>query len=52
MQNLFVSLQLLLNRVTAVKHLPVHHYSADYILWSFGIIELIAHLIAGHEQTQ
>ena len=35
------SLQLVLCRVPAVKRLPVHHYSADYIFWSFGIIGLI-----------
>ena len=29
-------------RVAAVKRLPVHQYSADYIFWSFGIIELIS----------
>ena len=23
------------------KRLPVHHHSADYIFWSFGIIEFI-----------
>ena len=33
------SLQLMLCRVAAVKRLPVHHDSADYIFWSFGIIE-------------
>ena len=34
-------LQLLLCCVAAVKRLPVHHYSAYYIFWSFGIIEFI-----------
>ena len=41
------SLQLALCSVAAVKHLPVHHHSADgylflyyYIFWSFGIIWL------------
>ena len=28
-------------RVAAVKRSPVHHHSADYIFWFFGIIELI-----------
>ena len=28
-------LQLMLCHVATVKHLPVHHYSADYIFWSF-----------------
>ena len=35
------SLQLVLFRVAAVIGLPVHHQSADYIFWSFGIIGLI-----------
>ena len=36
------SLQLVLRRVAAVKHLPVHHHSADYIFSVFsGIIWLI-----------
>ena len=35
------SLQLLLCRVAAVKRLPVHHHSADYIFWSFRVIGLI-----------
>ena len=26
--------------MAAEKLLPVHNYSADYIFWSFGIIEL------------
>ena len=40
----------------------VHHYSADYIICSYGTIECIlvivkpmagvAHIITGHEQTQ
>ena len=37
----FSLLQVLLCRLAAVKGLPVHHYSADYIFWSFGIIEFI-----------
>ena len=36
------SLQLVLCRVVAVKRLPVHHHSADYIFWSYGIIEFIS----------
>ena len=28
-------------RVAAIKRIPVHHYSAHYIFWSFGIIGLI-----------
>ena len=36
------SLQLVLCRVAAVKRLPIHTQSADYIFfWSFGIIGLI-----------
>ena len=31
----------MLCRVAAVKHLPVHHHSADYMFWSFGIIGFI-----------
>ena len=31
----------MLCRVAAVKCLPVHHHSADYIFWTFGIIESI-----------
>ena len=31
----------MLCRVAAVKCLPVHHYSAAYTFWSFGIIEFI-----------
>ena len=38
-QNLF--LQLMLCRVAAVKRLPVHHHSADYISWSFRITGFI-----------
>ena len=34
-------LQLVLCRVAAVKRLPVHHHSADYLFWSFGIIGFI-----------
>ena len=34
-------LQLVLCRVVGVKRVPIHHYSADYIFWSFGIIGLI-----------
>ena len=37
----FSSLQLVLCCMAAVKRLPVHHLSADYIFWSFGIIRLI-----------
>ena len=40
-QFILSSLQLVLCRVVAVKRLPVHHYSADYIFLSFGIIGLI-----------
>ena len=29
----------MLCRVAAVKRLPVHHHSADYIPWSFRITE-------------
>ena len=35
------SLQPVLCRVAAVKHLSVYHYNADYIFWSSGIIWLI-----------
>ena len=35
------SLQLVSCRVAAVKRLPVHHHSPDYIFWSFWIIGLI-----------
>ena len=35
------SLQLKLCRVAAVKILLVHHHSADYIVFSFGIIGFI-----------
>ena len=38
----FSSLQPVLSRVAAVKHLPVHHYSTDNILRSFGIIEFMS----------
>ena len=38
------SLQLLLCRVAAVKSLPIHHHSVDYIFWSFGITEFIFEL--------
>ena len=34
-------LQLVLCRVAAVKRLPIHQYSADYIFWSFRITGLI-----------
>lgn len=27
-------------QINLVKRLPVHHQSAEYILWFFGIIEL------------
>ena len=27
--------------MAAVKRLPVHHYSADYIFWSFGVIGFV-----------
>ena len=40
-QNLFILLQLVLCRVAAVQGLPVHHHSADYNFWFFGIIEFI-----------
>ena len=34
----------MLCRVAAVKRLPIHHQSADYIFWPFGIIEfLVSH---------
>ena len=35
------SLQLELCCVVVVKLLPVHHHIADYIFWSFAIIEFI-----------
>ena len=28
-------------RVAALKSLPVLHHNADYIFWSFGIIEIM-----------
>ena len=31
----------MLCRVAAVKILPVHHHSADYTVWSFGITGFI-----------
>ena len=31
----------MLCRAAAVEHLSVHHHSADYIFWSFGITEFI-----------
>ena len=34
-------LVLVLCRVAVVKRLPVHHHSADYIFWSFGIVGFI-----------
>ena len=40
-QNILYSLQLALCRVAIKKRLPVHHHSADYIVWPFGIIGLI-----------
>ena len=40
-RNYLSSLQLVLCRMAAVKRLPVHHHTADYIFWSFGIIEFI-----------
>ena len=36
-----ISRQLVLCHVAAVKRLPIHYRSADYIFWSFGIIEFI-----------
>ena len=27
--------------MAAIKRLPVHYHSADYIFWFFGIVELI-----------
>ena len=39
-QNLF-PLQMVLCRMAAVKRLPVHHHSVNYIFLSFGIIEFI-----------
>ena len=38
-------LQLVLCRVAAVKCLPVHHHSADYIFWSFGITGFILSIL-------
>ena len=35
------SLQLVFCCVVVVKCIPVHHQSADYIFWSFGVIGLI-----------
>ena len=62
------SLSLVLCRVAVVNRLPVHHHSAEYIFWSFGIIGLILSqfenrvplkpgrgqccTITAHEQTQ
>ena len=34
-------MQLVLCHVAAVKCVPIHHHSAHYIFWSFGIIEFI-----------
>ena len=39
------SLQLVLCHVRAVKRLPVHHHSADYIFWIFGLTGLILSLL-------
>ena len=35
------SLQMVLCYMVAIKHLPVHHQSVDYIFWSFGITDYI-----------
>ena len=39
--NYIPTTQLVLCCVAAVKRLPVHHHSAGYIFWLFGIIGLI-----------
>ena len=41
MRTYLSSLQLILSLVAAVKRLPVHHYSADYICVPFLIVEFI-----------
>ena len=41
------SLQLALCRVSAVKCLPVHNHSANYVFWPFGIIVPLSSAEAG-----
>ena len=41
------SLQLVLCRLSAVKCLPVHNHSADYVFWPFGIIVPLKPVLGG-----
>ena len=40
-QILFIVIAADVCRVAAVKCRPLHHYSADYIVWSFGTISYL-----------
>ena len=40
-QNLFISTAAGVVPYGGREHLSVHHYNADYIFWSFGIIRFI-----------